>query len=218
MDARVLFSFVAVLVAGSAEAACVPKVVTIQLFGDSTQAGYDGTTGRRIAISPAMLMQGHMDRLFGAGAVRVFSRGVNNTTAGQLLDGTDGINLPWKHAATADITVVNHGINEIRFRVPVSEYKRSLRKLDPTVFETPSPSPGAGSENYAQAMREVADGRPVADVDAYVRSLPDWPRYIPDGLHPTRELYEMISQNVLLPALLPLVEGLRCGRAGMAPS
>jgi hypothetical protein len=52
--------------------------------------------------------------------------------------------------------------------------------------------------------------RPVADVDAYVRALPNWQRMIPDGTHPGAELHAMISANVLVPAVVPLVAKLRC--------
>ena len=192
---------------------CIPKTVTIQLFGDSTQAGYDGMTKRRIAISPAMLLQAHLDRLFGTEAVRVMARGANNTTSGQLLRGEDGVNLPWDRAATADIIVVNHGINDQRTGVPLHEFKANLQALAPTVFQTPNPTPALPTAGYAAAVREVARGKPLADVDAYVRSLPDWQRLLPDGLHPSEALYGMISANVLLPAVLPLVERLRCEQA-----
>ena len=39
----------------------------------------------------------------------------------------------------ADITVVNHGLNDAYHHVPLDTYRQQLARLHPTVFETPNP-------------------------------------------------------------------------------
>ena len=194
------------LVAGPVAGQC--RVVTVQLFGDSTQVGYDGRSLRPLADGPARLLQAAMDRRFGARSVRVELRGVGGTASGDLLAGTDGLNRPWPRSATADITVLNHGLNDMQRRVPIEAYQRNLAAMRVTLYETPNPvaprMPWA-STAYAEAMRRVAGGAPLADVDAFVRSLPEWSSYLPDGVHPSEALYRLIVANVLFPALEPLV-------------
>lgn len=187
-------------------ASCVPKVVTVQLAGDSTQYGFDGAT-RTIALqTPGMVLQAILDAHFGAGAAIVQDIGVSSTTSADLAPG----------ALTADITVVNFAINDAA-SMPVETYKSLLRGLHPTVFETPSPTyrdirPLAGTMAFAQAMREVAaeTGTPIADVTPYVLARPNWQAEVPDEIHPDNALYAAIVTNVLAPTVVPMVAALRC--------
>ena len=185
-----------------------PPAVRIQLFGDSTQFGLDGRTGRAVPQPPMALLQDAMDARFGAGTVVVTERAVSGTTSGQLLDGTDGRNRPWPQEVDADIVVVNHALNDSNHHVPLDVYARQLRQLHATVYETPNaitvPWPAAP---YAAAMREVAASlhAPVADVDAWMHAQPGWPALLADGLHPTQDGYREIVLKVLMPTLEPLV-------------
>lgn len=190
--------------------ACEPKVVRIQLFGDSTQVGV--IVGETLAVGPAEMLQATMDRRFGKGAVRVIQRGSAGTTSGNLLKGQDKVNKPWPQSTDADITVINHGINDQAQRIPIETFKANLRAIAPTVYETPNPMWRSDlvSESHVHAIREVAKGKPLADVHAYVMSLPNWRRYLPDGVHPNAELYALIVENVLAPTVAPLVAGMRC--------
>ncbi len=189
------------------------KPVRIQLFGDSTQWGYDAKTDQPVAQPPVAVLQSAMDARFGAGAVIVTERAVPGTTSGQLLAGTDGRNRPWPREVDADIVVVNHALNDSNEHVPLATYERQLAALHPTVFETPNaitvdwPAPP-----YVAAMRKVAAAQhaPVADVDAWMRAQPNWKSLLSDdGLHPTQDGYREIVLKVLMPTLEPLVEKAR---------
>ena len=199
----------AVAVAATAVSSAPAKPVRIQLFGDSTQWGYDGKTDQPVAQPPAAVLQSAMDARFGRGAVLVSERAVPGTTSAQLLNGTDGRNRPWPREVDADIVVVNHALNDSHENVPLATYERQLAALHPTVFETPNaitidwPAPP-----YVAAMRKVAAAQhaPVADVDAWMRAQPNWKSLLSgDGLHPTQAGYREIVLKVLMPTLEPLV-------------
>ena len=203
------------LVLALAGALAHARPVRIQLFGDSTQWGYDGTTKQRVAQPPAALLQAAMDARFGAGVVVVTERAVASTTAGRLLHGTDGRNRPWPQEVDADIVVVNHGLNDARLRLSLAAYKTQLTQLHPTVFETPNPvTVDWPQPAYAATMREVAARQhaPVADVDAWMRAQFRWPAMLSDGVHPTPAAYREIVLQVLMPTLAPLVERARQGK------
>jgi len=187
--------------------------VRIQLFGDSTQWGYDDKTDKPVAEPPVAVLQSAMEARFGAGAVIVTERAVPGTTSGQLLAGTDGRNRPWPQEVAADIVVVNHALNDANEHVPLATYERQLAALHPTVFETPNPITVAWpAPPYVAAMRKVAAAQhaPVADVDAWMRAQPNWQSLLSDdGLHPTQAGYRAIVLKVLMPTLEPLVEKAR---------
>lgn len=176
---------------------------TLQLFGDSTQRN----------MAPLFVAR------FGA---RVESRAVGSTTTQMLLDGTDGKNPPWPGACTADVVMVNHGLNDAGtvLHVALDQYRANLRRLAsaPTlvVFETPNPidplqaSPAAQGidvDVYADAVRQVGAelGVRVIDVHRYVLSLQDWRDHIPDGVHPDQVLMARIFNECVLPGLADLV-------------
>ena len=199
----------AALSIASSIAWCQPaKPVRIQLFGDSTQFGYDGKTDKQVAHPPAAVLQSLMDARFGAGAVIVTERAVPGTTSAQLLAGTDGRNKPWPQEVDADIVVVNHALNDAHEKVPLPKYAEQLRRLHPTVYETPNPvSIGWPSPEYARVMRQVATEQhaPVADVETWMRAQPQWRRHLTDGLHPDDATYGEIVRQVLMPTRAPLV-------------
>lgn len=184
------------------------KPVRIQLFGDSTQFGYDGKTDKQTAHPPAAVLQSLMDARFGAGAVIVTERAVPGSASIQLIKGTDGRNKPWPQEVDADIVVVNHALNDAYMKVPLAQYAAQLRQLHPTVYETPNPvTIGWPSPKYARVMRQVAAEQhaPVADVETWMRAQPHWQRRLTDGLHPDDAMYGEIVRQVLMPTLEPLV-------------
>lgn len=190
---------------------CVPKVVRIQLFGDSTMVGIAAELGfTQAPNNPGHVLQVEMDRRFGAGAVVVTNHAVSGSNSAQLM-------AVWPGGANGDILVVNHGINDAQIPTGIEPYKANLRTIArtaPIVFMTPNPGYGRpiNPDAYAQAMREVAAelGRPVADAHAYVLGLPGWRDWINDGIHPSAAGYELIARNVLVGAVVPLVAKLRC--------
>lgn len=189
--------------------------VRIQLFGDSAQFGYDGKTDGRVAHPPVAVLQSLMDARFGVGAVLVTERAVPGSSSAQLLAGTDGRNRPWPQEVDADIVVVNHALNDAYARVPLKTYADQLRRLHPTVYETPNPvTVGWPSPAYARVMREVAAEQhaTVADVEKWMLAQPHWRRHLSDGLHPDDATYGEIVRQVLMPALVPLVEAARSTR------
>lgn len=197
-------------------AAFAAEPVRIQLFGDSTQYGYDGRTEGQVAHPPAAMLQQLMDARFGAGRVLVTERAVPGSASGQLLAGTDGRNRAWPKEVAADIVVVNHALNDADAHVPLARYARNLRRLHATVFETPSPVtvPGWRWAPYAQAMRRVAAEQhaPVADVARWMLAQPGWQSHLTDGVHPDDETYGAIVREVLMPTLAPLVDKALAGR------
>lgn len=198
----------ALLAAGASAAAAAAAPVRIQLFGDSTQWGYDGRTDRQVPHPPAQVLQALMDARFGAGRVVVAERAVPGTTAGELLDGRDGRNRPWPKEVDADIVVVNHALNDARTHVPLRRYAQTLARLHATVYETPNPVTVAWDwAPYADAMRRVAADQhaPVADVARWMLARPRWQATLSDGVHPDDATYGAIVREVLMPALEPLV-------------
>lgn len=203
------------------QAACVPKTVRIQLFGDSTMYGYDSFTQAQAMPSPAQDLQALMDLRFGLGAVVVEVRAVSGTTSAQLLAGTDGLNQPWPQSVHADLVVINHGINDqdpIKGE-PIDQYEANLRELvkkspAPVIFETPNDAPPGNLRYgaYAQRMEDVAAslGLPVADTFNYVHTVPNWETYFNDGAHPGAAMYGLIVKNSLAPVIEAKIVVLRC--------
>ena len=188
---------------------CTPTVpVTIQLFGDSTQvSAYDDR-----------YLQYAMNGRFGVGAVLIELAAVSGSSSVNVVGGTDGLNTPWPESVSADIAMVNHGINDQHFFTPLVQYRANLVALTVgpaiIVFETPNPVhtvPWADSA-YTSLMRDVAATTmtPLVDVEAYVLSLPNWQAHVPDGVHPDSTLQNLIATYVTAPALIPFVATLRC--------
>jgi len=86
------------VVAPAAPCTPVTQPVLVQLFGDSTQAGYatDANGASTIvAHNPAAELQAFFTAKYGVGAVLVSSRAMSGTRSTQLVAGTDGLNAPW---------------------------------------------------------------------------------------------------------------------------
>ena len=180
-------------------ASCTPKVVTVALLGDSTQFGYDGTDGTQAANQPGAALQRAMDAQFGAGAVVVTNYGVKGSYSGQA------------PSITADVKVANYGINDMRMSgATVAGFSQRMSALDLTLVETQSPLVDRTWPEADYVAASKALGVPVADVNAYVLSLPNWQAMVPDGIHPNNALYGLIVTNVLAPAVARQVASLRC--------
>jgi len=203
---------------------CTPvQQVRIQLFGDSTQAGYDGSNNQIGPNNPTSALQAELDLRYGRGVTFVISSAMGGTTSQELLAGTDGKNPPWPKSVTSNIVVINHGINDATHYggARFSEYGKTLETLvnllppDVTlIFETPNIVKGWDLVPYAQELRNVAarHGLRIADTYAYTSSLPDWNTLIPDWAHPSDALYAMIVKNSLAPVVIAETDKLLCKR------
>jgi lysophospholipase L1-like esterase len=199
--------------------ACV-STVRVQLFGDSTQAGWSAEQWGIVQNRPAVVLQSEMDAAFGAGVVKVQDRAVSSTTLAEMMAGADGLNAPWPGSVDADIVVVNHGINDAtRYGgAGLPEYQSRLDALaarlpagTQLVLQTSNPVTGWDLAPYAQAMREVAAqrGAVVADTFGYVSNLPGT-GHLSDWAHPTQAMYSLIARHSLAPAVAPLVRARVC--------
>jgi lysophospholipase L1-like esterase len=214
--------------------ACLDHV-QVQLFGDSTMAGYTTTSAGVSVIvpdNPGAALQAYFDHHYGAGVVTVEDRGVGGTTAKELVAGTDGLNKPWPQSVDADLVIINHGINDLTHDGAVltltpAGYPESVTILPDglpaylaaletlahapavVIFETPNAVNVFDVAPYAQTMRDVAkaDGLAVADTFAYTQDKTD---LLSDWAHPTDALYSMISVNSVQPAAKAVVSKLRC--------
>ena len=192
--------------------------VRIQLFGDSTQRGFLGDASGGVAVhSPAVELQAYFDALY-PGRVSVTARAVDGSTARQLRVGDDTLNLPWPGSVTANIVVINHGINDLLVYRDLPGYVQDLRALSSAatatvVFETPNVIKTGDLAPYAQAMRDVAreKGLTVADTFSYTSALPNGLQLLGDNVHPSDALYQLISRTVMQPTLGPMVQRLLCG-------
>lgn len=199
-------------------ATCTPHVVTIGLYGDSTQYGItrDTPTGEpyRVTGDPGTLIQAAMDARFGAGAVVVTNHGVSGQDTAQLLAGMQTFGAPWPSGAVEDLALENLGINDISHGRSADDYAANLAQIvnaRAVIIETPLPDRNGAS--YAAQARAVATaaGSPLIDVNAYVSSLPAWSQYTGDGTHPTQAGYNLVENNAVIPALVPMVAALQCG-------
>lgn len=164
------------------------RPVIVQAFGDSTQE----QQGNYLQLA--------LDIALGPGFALVENHGVSGTTAAEF---------PAAKVKPGAVTLANYGINDSRAPgASVAAYKANLRKIAPTLFETPSPP----HDSYAQAMREVAAelGRPVIDVSAKVRAMPGWEGRVWDGVHPDPGLYGIIARDIVAPALAAEVRKRLC--------
>lgn len=191
---------------GLASSATPPRPM-LQLFGDSTQVQAYGPLRERLGP----LVQ---------------SQAVGESSSGMLVSGSDGLNPPWPGAVTGRLVLINHGMNDARpwSRVSLDAYRANLRRLavapSRVVFVTPNPStyPGRDTHPYAEVMREVGAelGVAVVDVHACFQRQPDWPRRLPDQVHPDEQGVQFIVDHCLLPVLIPMLHApVDTGSAGL---
>lgn len=183
-------------------ATCTARVVTVALVGDSTMVGYLASTNAKAPINPGTRLQADMDAQFGPGAVIVTNDAVSGTISTQA-----------PHVS-ADVIVANYGINDARAGLGLDAYKAAMLATGATLIETANPTfgttygPAFDEQPYVATAKGL--GLPVADVYAYVQTLPGWQTMIPDGIHAGQALYILITDNVLAPAVAKQVAQIRC--------
>jgi hypothetical protein len=204
-----------------AQSSCQPvTTVKLQFFGDSTVGGAGAVAtspAGDLIHAPTTAVQTAMDARFGKGAVLVYNNSSMGTSSVDLINGTDGINQPWPKPVLGDIVVVGHGVvDEVR-HTPLQAFQDN--EVDfasigvPVVLLTPPPTYRDWEDPaYAQAVRNAAaqTHAVLADVHSYMAGLPNPAQYSNDQVHPNDVGYQLIVDNVLMPALVPLVAKLKC--------
>jgi lysophospholipase L1-like esterase len=188
--------------------------VYIELYGDSIMCGSDpdladdpcGCNSRsiegRVPQPPARLIETFLPQY----KLVITSRSSGLSTAAELLDGNDGVNGPWPDYQEANVVVINHGLNDARYDVPVEEYESTLRELReklPTntvmVWQTPTVARGIDTTEYAAAMRRVAAD--YNDILADAHKISRWLGELPDGVHPRQLGYVELVDLCLASAI-----------------
>ena len=109
-------------------------------------------------------------------------------------------------ASCATVMLFNYGIND-SLTISKDEYVANLKAIirsargngHDVILQTPNPSRLGSVAHYAEIMRKVAreEGIPVIDVQKYFSSIiPASQRseFIPDGIHPNQQGYELIGK------------------------
>jgi lysophospholipase L1-like esterase len=180
-----------------------PTSEIIEYYGDSTVWGLKSHTNDEQVAKPAP--QAFAEALPGSPTTyTVRNEGVSNTSACQLRDGTDGRHDNWgeqMRTSQADVVIINHAINDLRQGESIATYSTCLRDLavlarqngKRVIFETPNPiTAPSGLDSYVGAMKAVATENSVQIIDQYqylVNRYPDLSVVVPDGLHPSDQVY-----------------------------
>ncbi len=189
-------------------------LVYVELYGDSIMCGSDpdleddpcGCSSKnikgRVPQPPARLIETFLPQY----KLVVTSRSSGFSTSGELLDGNDGVNGPWPDYQEANVVVINHGMNDARYDVPVAEYESNLRELREKlpagtvmVWQTPTVVRGINTTEYAEAMRRVATD--YQDIIADAHKISRWLGELPDGVHPRQLGYVELVDLCLASAI-----------------
>lgn len=129
------------------------------------------------------------------------NRAVGNTTSGDLLSG-DGVNSAWPAGSTANIVIINHGLNDAKANIDIQTYKSNLQTIRQgigdsqiLVWQTPAETLTVNTAPYADAMIEVASE--YNDIVADTRKIRDWTNELPDGEFPRQMGYARLVDLVL---------------------
>lgn len=197
----------------------------VELFGDSIMCGKDPDlptprcgvcsnadpiTGR-VPQPPGKLINFFLPQY----KIMVTTRSSGNSTSGQLLHGTDGVNGPWPDGIEANIVIINHGLNDAKNGIPVEEYKQNLISLreglrpdQVMIWQTPTINYYWDTTPYAEAMREVAFAYDDIVADTH-KIKPNWLGEVPDGIHPRQlgyvELVDLCLSHRINFAILRLL-------------
>lgn len=180
----------------------------------------DKVTGR-VGEPPDYLLFKSLEKYFD---VAITTRSVENSKSFDLLTGNDGVNDVWPDNIESQIVVINHGLNDARYGVPIAEYKQNLRDLRDrlpqeiiVIWQTPvkidvnNPYTQFGPIGtndlflYAQAMTQIANE--YGDYLADVYNLTELSEYLAvDGIHPTQRGYILINEQIMAPLVKKIIE------------
>jgi lysophospholipase L1-like esterase len=181
----------------------VQLAAVIDVYGDSTTAGWDGATLTYTAqTAPKVLAD-----LTGA---TVNNYGVSGAEADDRLP-TWAATMA---ASNADVVVLAYGMNDasrcdaVRFRDNLNGLIDGVPASKRVVLQTPNYAWETGSvdaakvvcvRQFAQVVRDVAASRGKAVIDVYALTEPlvtADPSLMPDGNHPTEALYRHIGREM----------------------
>lgn len=192
----------------------IEKTVLIQYFGDSTVFGADpDNLSRQVPLTAPLAMEQSLEKKYGSFIV-VSNEGVSGTKADHYLSGNQNLWQNVMRRSASSFVIVNWGINDAWFDpgVSIEVYKNELMDLflaakstgKTLVFETPNPISESkkpfGDNTKAERLKVLVDamrlvskeyGTPLIDQYQYVKSIDGWENLIPDGVHPSAELYKL---------------------------
>ena len=198
----------AALLAVSAQAA----PVTIAMYGDSTTMGAELYQGQWM-VSPNNV-PAEIRAKYSGQPVTVLNKGISGVNMPQMYYGAAPASVAWANemaSSPAHIVVINLGINDAYTAwltdTEVDWHVRQLIAIAKSygkfvVIQTPNP---INTDHYqrvaeiAQVIRVAASDNQIFIVDQHkwIQSgIPDWPKWLPDGVHPSRGLYAIKANNV----------------------
>jgi hypothetical protein len=186
-------------------------IIRIELFGDDLMFGRDpdqtppmpgvgslDNVTARIPTPPDELIKVFLPQF----QLEINNRAVGNTSSGDLLNGTDGINSIWPDNIKANLVVINHGLHDAKANVDIQIYKNNLIALRQAltsgqilIWQTPTPTLTVNTAPYANAMVEVASQ--FNDLVADTRKIKEWTNELPDGEYPRQIGYSRLIDLVL---------------------
>lgn len=188
-------------------------LVMIEAYGDSTMWGFDPEINRRSDNTIPIVMETTMKSDYGLN-VTVVNMGVGSSTVKTLVEGTDGVKLPWQQqlaSSGARYVIMNFGLNDVLSSVGESpdEYREYLSKFVQyarqagkiPVFSEPSPTCDplrTRLPEYLLILRDVAATQnvPVIAQYDYLQALPNWSDYIKlDCVHPNSYVYSIMGKR-----------------------
>jgi lysophospholipase L1-like esterase len=153
--------------------------------------------------------------------------GVAGTTLADLLNGTNGVSMPWAQRvaqSTANVVSIKDGINDAYYPATTPAVfadqltqaitvARAAGKI--VVLETPNPLNNDHSAELAQLISAEVDvanklSVPIIDNFAHFADPSNWNQYLSDGMHPTEAGYEIEGQNSF-DTISPIVQALISG-------
>lgn len=179
--------------------------------------GYDGAQCQ-YAVAPPAVLQRLLQATLGP-TVTVQNNGVGGSILNGQLNGGHFLPLATRLATSpAGIVLENSGLNEGRatraqLRIDLNDWVDTVRAFGKIpVIEEPNPSsyPNPVLDEIVAIIDDVAAQRNVVLIKQYdyIKSLPNYQAMLPDGIHPTPELYAIKAQREY-DVLLPIVRSLQ---------
>lgn len=194
----------------------VTKTYRIEMYGDSTTRGVDGTDGQvHATTSEPTVLAGLLTARYDPAVkqVQVANEGVPGTSAYNLLYGSDGVHVAWAQlmaSSTAQMVILNFGMNDSSTlnSVSLADYQYQMGQLIDiaraagkfVVLQQPNPSCTADHVNlgdYVRALDGVGRAKSVPVVEQYWKTLELVPRF--QGIDPNVSIPCFNLPNLYIP-------------------